>query len=378
MHGRDLLKRVVAVIKNEKPVAVDIYSGAGGLSKGLELAGFSVKLVADIDKSSALTYQHNHPATKFINDNIKNISGEQILKEIGLACGELNLLAGGPPCQGFSLSNTKTRNRSNPNNHLVFEFIRIASEIKPKWILMENVAGLENFEKGTVKEQIIQSFAEIGYSVKYAVLNATKFGVPQNRNRIFFIGNCGGNGFDFLDEMKEMKLQTVKDAISDLPVLENGNVAEEMKYKRGKPRKYQKLMRANSNGTVKNNWVSKNSELVIERYKHIEPGENWSAVLRKRPDLLSNYKDTENCHSGIYKRLEWDKPSAAITNFRKSMFIHPEQNRGLSVREAARIQSFPDDYIFCGTIGSQQQQVANAVPPLLAKAVGAELIKLLT
>ena len=204
------------------------------------------------------------------------------------------------------------------------------------------------------------------------------FGVPQNRKRVFFIGNCTGADLDFLDVLVEKNntdSRTLRDAIGDLPVLENGNAVDEVQYKKGRPNTYQNLMRTNPDGTVKNNRVSKNSELVIERYKFIEPGENWSAILKKKPDLLLNYNDTKNCHSGIYKRLEWNKPSVAINNFRKSMMIHPNQDRGLSVREAARIQSFPDDYVFFGSIGSQQQQVANGVPPLLAEAVGRQIIK---
>lgn len=366
---------MAVLTQNEKPLAIDLYCGAGGLSKGLELAGFSVELAIDVDENSKKTYQNNHNTTKFIKNDIQNINGYQILKEVELAHGELDLLAGGPPCQGFSVSNTKTRNMLNPNNLLVFEFIRMVEEIKPKWILMENVEGLSNFENGFVREKIIQSFAKIGFSVRSIVLNGLKFGVPQKRQRIFFIGNNNGCNLDFVDNLKGIYPNSLRDAISDLPTLENGNTIDEMKYKRGRPTKYQKLMRANSNGIVKNNRVTRNSELVIERYNHIEPGENWSDLLRKRPDLLSNYKDTKNCHSGIYKRLEWDKPSVAITNFRKSMLIHPEQNRGLSVREAARIQSFPDDYVFYGTLGSQQQQVANAVPPLLAKAVSEKIIE---
>lgn len=362
------------------PIVIDLFAGAGGLSKGLEQIGFSVKLAVDSDESSATTYKYNHPKAKFIKKDIWDIPSKKLLKEIGLNREELDLLVGGPPCQGFSLSNTKTRDMSNPNNHLVFEFIKKSLETKPKWVLMENVAGLSSFENGSVRDKIIQLFAEIGYSVKCAVLNAASFGVPQNRKRVFFIGNRVGTDLDFLDKMMEKREKnplTIKDAIGDLPIIENGNVVDEIQYRRGKPRAYQKLMRTNSSGTVRNNRVSKNSELVIERYKFIEPGENWCAVLKKMPDLLLNYKDTKNCHSGIYRRLEWNKPSAAITNFRKSMMIHPDHNRGLSVREAARIQSFPDDYIFFGSLGSQQQQVANAVPPLLAKAVGKQIIKVM-
>lgn len=364
-------------MEDGRPIAIDLFSGAGGLSKGLEIAGFHVKAAVECEAYSAETYSKNHPETKLIKEDIRKINGQQIISEAGVQ-EEIALLAGGPPCQGFSISNTKTRHAANPNNHLVFEFIRTASEIKPKWILMENVAGLSNFENGAVREQIIRLFEKIGYAVKCAVLNAAIFGVPQNRNRIFFVGNCIGADLNFLDEMKEKREKnplTLRDAISDLPILENGNAVDEMKYKRGKPREYQKLMRTNSNGTVKNNIVSKNSELVTERYKYIEQGENWSAILRKKPELMSNYKDTSNCHTWIYKRLEWGKPSVAITHFRKSMLIHPGQNRGLSVREAARIQSFSDDYVFYGSISFQQQQVANAVPPLLAKAVGEEIIE---
>ena len=137
-----------------RPIVIDLFAGAGGLSKGLEMAGFSVKLAVDLDVNSAATYRYNHPRTKFIESDIKGVFGEQLLEAVGICRGEVDLLAGGPPCQGFSLSNTKTRNMSNPNNHLVFEFIKRSNEINPKWILMENVAGLNNFENGTVRDEI--------------------------------------------------------------------------------------------------------------------------------------------------------------------------------------------------------------------------------
>jgi len=156
----------------------------------------------------------------------------------------------------------------------------------------------------------------------------------------------------------------VKDAIDDLPILHNGQMDEILPYRKP-PSKYAKKMRSRSR-KAKQNYVSKNNELVIERYKHIKPGQNWKAI----PDyLMRNYKNKNNCHSGIYKRLNPELPSVVISNYRKNMLIHPTQHRGLSVREAARIQSFPDNFIFEGSLMYIQQQIGNAVPPLLAEAV---------
>jgi DNA (cytosine-5)-methyltransferase 1 len=158
---------------------------------------------------------------------------------------------------------------------------------------------------------------------------------------------------------------TVRDALSDLPCLENGSNADILPYLRDADNEYAMSMR----GTLTHctgHLVTKNSEQVIKRYNHIKQGENWESIP---VELMQNYTDPARCHTGIYHRLRDDKPSVVIGNYRKNMLIHPWSNRGLSVREAARLQSFPDDYIFTGSIGFQQQQVGNAVPPLLAKKV---------
>jgi DNA (cytosine-5)-methyltransferase 1 len=168
---------------------------------------------------------------------------------------------------------------------------------------------------------------------------------------------------------------SVRQAIDDLPVIENGNPIDMMPYsKNTKLSDYQKIMRAKDNREVANNKVSRNGALALERYKLIPQGGNWKNLPIA---LMNNYKNLENCHRWIYYRLKWDEPSIVIGNFRKNMLIHPERHRGLSVREAARLQSFPDHYIFFGQLGSQQQQIANAVPPIMAQMVGGELIKAL-
>lgn len=164
---------------------------------------------------------------------------------------------------------------------------------------------------------------------------------------------------------------TVNDAISDLPDLKNGQMSDILPYKSKAMSQYAYDMRINSTHATQN-FVSRNEDYVIERYKYIKPGENWRAIPEH---LMSNYSDKNKCHSGIYKRLDPDKPSVVISNYRKNMLIHPFQDRGLSVREAARLQSFPDNFIFEGTIHYIQQQIGNAVPPLLAEAIFKQILK---
>ncbi len=184
------------------------------------------------------------------------------------------------------------------------------------------------------------------------------------------VGNKVGIEFEFPEKLK--RKVSVKQAIGDLPDLKNGEKLDVVPYKTNKPNKYAKLMRNKSKKSTQN-YVSRNEDYVIERYKYIGQGENWKAIPEK---LMLNYKDSNNCHSGIYRRLDPNKPSVVIANYRKNMLIHPFQNRGLSVREAARIQSFPDTFVFKGNLSYKQQQIGNAVPPLLAKAIFEQIIKL--
>jgi DNA (cytosine-5)-methyltransferase 1 len=183
------------------------------------------------------------------------------------------------------------------------------------------------------------------------------------------VGNRLGIDFKFPEPLK--RKVTVKEAIGDLPYLKNGDLKESLPYKSASSNAYLKIIRNGSKFALQN-LVSRNKDYVINRYDHIKPGQNWEAIPKH---LMENYADLSNCHSGIYRRLHPNKPSVVISNYRKNMLIHPSQNRGLSVREAARLQSFPDRFVFKGPLMHVQQQIGNAVPPLLAKAIFDKIIK---
>jgi len=354
-------------------IGIDLFAGAGGLSYGLSEAGFDMKLTIESNSNFADTLRKNNRNLKVIVSDIREVEPAEAVKSAGLRKEDIHLIAGGPPCQGFSQSNRRSRNLDNPLNNLYREFFRFVKLIKPQVFLLENVAGLRTLHKGAVLHDILNKGKELGYYVQWDIINAEDYGVPQRRKRIIFIGTIEKTSSLFA--VKRNKVITVREALDDLPILENGNSASELKYSRyTNLSDYQKKMRKNNGQTVLNNLVTKNSSLVVERYKHIPPGGNWKHIP---PNLMRNYKNLNNCHSGIYYRLRWDEPSIVISNYRKNMLIHPEQHRGLSVREAARLQSFPDHYIFCGPLGSQQQQVANAVPPLVAEKIGKNIIKYL-
>lgn len=353
--------------KPESIIGLDVFSGAGGLSLGAEMAGIDVKYAVEIWNSAAATYKRNHPNAIVYNKDIKTVDPR---KEIIHDNEHVFIIMGGPPCQGFSMSNQRSarngRTMDNPKNMLFKQFVRFVDELKPDWFLFENVAGIINMEKGETIEIIANCFKDLGYTITNpTILWANDYGVPQKRNRCFIVGNKMGIKFEFPEPMDVHV--SVAEAIDDLPELKSGDNIPKAKYRKalGKCSDYECLMRQNSKWSTQNQ-VSLNSEMIIERYKHIPPGGNWRDIPE---ELMSNYKDKTRCHSGIYKRLKNSEPSVVISNYRKMMLIHPTQNRGLSVREAARLQSFPDDFYFEGPISHIQQQIGNAVPPLLAKAI---------
>lgn len=346
-------------------IGIELFSGSGGMSLGAQQAGIDTKIAVEIDYYAAQTYAANHKGTTVVVDNISNVKEFQFERN-----NKPVILFGGPPCQGFSNSNQKNRTISNPKNWLFKEFLRSAKLIMPDWVVIENVRGLLNMQKGYFINEIFNDLNKLGYTVNYKVLNAVDFGVPQKRERVFIVASLHGIAFDFPRPSTE-KYVTVGEAIEDLPVLKTGDLYEALNYKANAISTYAKEMRSNKK-KVLNNFVSLNSDLILERYKHIPQGGNWKNIPN---ELMSNYKDHTRCHGGIYRRLIESQPSVVIGNYRKNMLIHPTQNRGLSVREAARIQSFPDWYIFKGPLIAQQQQVGDAVPPFLAKAVFDEIIK---
>ena len=216
---------------------------------------------------------------------------------------------GGPPCQGFSLSNTISRNMENPKNFLFKEFVRFVKVLKPIWFVLENVKGITSINHGNTQLLIEDCFRELGYTVKSKVLCASDYGVPQNRHRFFMVGNCLNIDFDFPKET-DIKV-SVNDAISDLPSLNNGEMLDKAPYTKplSETSEYTKLMRGESIFATQN-YVSRNNNLVIERYKHIKQGENWRSIPEY---LMQNYADKKRCHSGIYKRLISDADT--VQNF---------------------------------------------------------------
>lgn len=343
---------------------IDLFAGAGGMSLGAELSGIKVKYAVEIDTYAAETYRTNHPNTKIINRDIKRIN----YKDLSDVEGDV-VLFGGPPCQGFSTSNQRTRNRNNKKNWLFQEFVRLAGELNPKWIVFENVKGIMETEHGFFESRIREEFEKIGYTCTVIKPCAAEYGVPQKRTRFFLFGSKDGR----IPKMhsNESKTVTVKDALEDLPSLLNGSSEDVLPYLKEARSEYARMLRAGL-FECSGHLVSTNAPFVLERYKHIPQGGNWTDI----PDeLMKNYTDKSRCHTGIYKRLKEDEPAMTVGNYRKSMIIHPWEDRGLSVREAARLQSFPDSYKFCGSIGFQQQQVGNAVPPLLAKAAFDAILK---
>lgn len=343
-------------------VGVDLFAGAGGMSLGAQLAGVRVALAVESDQHAANTYASNHPATTVIADDIRRLSAHMLRKVKRETCR--TIVFGGPPCQGFSYSNARTRTVQNPDNWLFLEFIRVVRTWKPDWVVFENVRGIVDTAGGVFVDSVSEQLHALGYATAQGLLNAMHFGVPQDRARFFMIG-CRTGTQPRLPVRSRRKVPTVRDAIADLPALTNGASASRMPYRNTAPSYYARRMR-NGNTCSANHLVTLNSPLVIRRYAHIPRGGNWENIPAR---LMRNYADRSRCHTGIYHRLRADEPSVVIGNFRKNMLIHPKQDRGLSVREAARIQSFPDTYEFHGSIGFQQQQVGNAVPPRLAEAV---------
>ena len=313
-------------------IGIDLFSGAGGMSLGAELAGITVKYAIEKNTHAAQTYKTNHPNTKVINSDVKKFVA--VPDDLGKGT---TILFGGAPCQGFSTSNRRTNNRDNSDNWLFKEFIRILRLWKPDWVVFENATGIVEMESGIFFKEIISNFEKAGYNCSYDILNAADFGIPQKRNRLFLIGSKQGKVIDF-DCVRKKRETTVRDALFDLPDLENGANVDILPYSEKADNEYAKAMRG-SLAQCTGHLVSKNSNQVLKRYNYIEQGENWESIPNR---LMKSYTDPTRCHTGIYHRLRDDKPSVVIGNYRKNMLIHPWCNRGLSVREAARLQSFPD------------------------------------
>ena len=342
-----------------KQTVLDLFCGCGGISYGFKEAGYEILLGIDNWEDSIKTFELNHKNSMGLVADLLNESPEQISKKVNIK--KVDVIIGGPPCQGFSIAGKRIVD--DERNKLYKSFVSFVNYYKPKAFLMENVPNIVSMGNGIVKNNIINDFELLGYSVVYKILLASDFGVPQNRKRAFFIGIKGTQKFIF-PEFKEIKYISSEDAISDLP---ENSIKDGCKYMFPPNSKYQESSRENSKG-IFNHEITNHSNQTVKIISMVPDGGNYK-------NLPLELQKTRNVNIA-WTRLNSIKPSFTIDTGHRHHF-HYKYNRVPTVRESARIQSFPDNFIFLGCKTSQYKQVGNAVPPLLAKEIAIELKKYL-
>lgn len=356
-----------------KPTVIDLFSGSGGLSLGFEAAGYEILAGNDLMTCAGTTFRAMHPDAHFYDQSISNLSADQLLEDTGLIKGELDCLIGGPPCQGYSVYNHQ-RGMHDERSHLFREFLRLTEGLQPKWVVIENVTGILSMNDGDVVAAIEASLRKLGYKeVAYKVLRAEDYGVPQERRRLVIIANRLGLPVRFPRRTHgpdRIPFVTIKDAIGDLPRLSNGENKGSVPYPSAPRSDFQRSLRFGSS-KVHNHAAPKLGQINLDRMKHIPQGGSWRDIPF---DLLPNgmKKAKRSDHTKRYGRLKNDGLASTILtkcDIHWGAYIHPEQDRSLTVREAARLQSFPDTFVFTGSRTEQYVQVGNAVPPLLAQAI---------
>lgn len=339
--------------------AIDLFCGCGGLSYGFERAGYNILLGIDNDKKALETFELNHKGSKSMCGDITEITYKDHIKPL-IGDKKIDVIIGGPPCQGMSLSGP--RKFDDPRNKLYLSYIRLVDEIRPKAFVIENVPGLVGLFGGQIKDSIINKFTEMGYSIQYKIMCTADYGVPQNRKRVVFVGLKEGE-FEYPKPLQE--IVTCKMALSDLPPLIDELGEENVDYATEATNTYQQLMRARAD-KVKNHIAASHSDKVKHIISLVPDGGNYK-------DLPEEYRDSRNFHVA-WTRFASDKPAPTIDTGHRHHF-HYKYNRVPTVRECARLQSFPDDFIFLGNKTQQFRQVGNAVPPLMAECIAQQLKK---
>ena len=366
-----------AIDMDKTLTAIDLFCGAGGLTEGLRQAGFHVLAGNDIDTAAGRTFVSTHKDAKFLPGPVQELSAEALLNATGLKKGELGCLVGGPPCQAFSIYNHQ-RGMHDERSQLFHEYLRLVEGLNPLWVVMENVTGITSIKRGEAVKAILSGFKQLGYHVDYKVLCAEDYGVPQERRRIVFIGNRKGVPIAWPKKTHGKGLRpftTISNAIADLPSLANGEDKGVQPYAHAAACEYQVMLRRYTN-CVLNHSAPCLAPINVERMKHIPPGGSWRDIpFELLPAGMKKARRSD--HTKRYGRMTWDGLSCTVLtkcDIHWGAYIHPEQDRVVTVREAARIQSFPDWFLFEGSRTEQYAQVGNAVPPLLGRESGRAIL----
>lgn len=376
----------------------DLFAGAGGFSWGWRAAGYRPIVAIDNDTAAARTYELNFASdhTLILNRDLTDLGPARLLDALGgKQPRELFGISGGPPCQGWSkvgrgkLRSLHDRASSllrDPRNLLYRQFVDFVRFFRPPVFVMENVPGMLNLEGRNVADEVLSNFESAGYYASYAVVNALWFGVPQDRRRLIFIGlrddlGCGIETSELKEFGPHFRSQllglpgeiNLRQAIADLPEVSHGNREDPQPYRRkpGRRSRFADLMRRRSNGVITDHVCRKHNDQDLEAFALMDQGGQYHEL----PSRLKRYRD--DIFKDKYKKLCWTRPAWTVTaHFAKDLYthIHPSQPRTLSIREAARVQSFPDDFRFYGNIGDRFRQIGNAVPPLMAWGI-AEFIR---
>lgn len=347
---------------------VDLFAGVGGLSYGFsQLDEFSIVMANEIEKDISKAYSLNHPDVNMINCDINDLTEEVIKKAIGDQV--IDIVVGGPPCQSYS---TLGKRQMDDRANLFMQYKRILSIIKPKAFVFENVTGILSMDGGKLFKNVQRGFAELGYELKYQVLNALDYGVPQVRERVILVGFLGENKFEYpVPTHGDGKLPyvTLREAIGDLPVIGSGG--SNNSYMTEPTNDFLRFVRKDGATVATEHSAPKNGAHLIKIMQTLKDGQS-------KDDLPEDIRPKSG-YGNTYAKLWWDRPSTTITrNFAcpsSSRCIHPRDSRAMSIREGARLQSFPDDYQFYGADGMKRLEIGNAVPPLLSVAIAKQMLQ---
>lgn len=349
---------------------MELFAGVGGLSYGFaQMPEFNIIAANEIEKDISIAYTKNNPNVKMLNCDINNLT-EEMLKTV-LNGEKIDIVVGGPPCQSYS---TLGKRQMDERANLFKQYKRILNILKPYAFVFENVAGILSMDKGKLFKQIKFEFEEIGYDLKYKLLNSADYGVPQQRERVILVGIKGKNNFQYPEPTHGKGLKpyvTLKDAIGDLPRIKGGETKE--KYDKTIENEFLQFVREEGTNNVTEHSAPKNGEHLVKIMEMLKDGQT-------KDDLPENIRPKSG-YGNTYAKLWWEKPSTTITrNFAcpsSSRCIHPRDSRAMTIREGARLQSFPDNYKFYGSDSMKRLEIGNAVPPLLSVAIAKAMLKTL-